>query len=118
MTSFAWNGTRNLIWRWLAEIPSRFRRSTASTSTPHVEPQPTSVTSASAGPSSFGAGRCSGTVVILRPRLSTIFLRRTVSVYTSLMSTPSSSCSSVPATYRWPGTPGTARGEMPDAVSL
>jgi len=51
--------------------------------------------------------------VHLRPRRSMIACRLCGSVNSSLMSTPSSSCSSVATTWACPGVPGTARGETP-----
>ena len=71
--------------------------STASRITPSVEPQPTSVTAAFSGPTSFGGAMSLIAAFILRPRFSTIMRRLFGLVNSSLMSVPSSSCSSVAA---------------------
>ena len=81
-----------------------------------VDPQPIRVTSALAGPCSLGGSTEASMPWTLRIRFSIMARRFTVLVYSSLMSTPSSSCSSLETTWVWPGTPGTARGETPLSV--
>jgi hypothetical protein len=76
------------------------------------------VTTALFGPTSFGGAIWERMVSILRARFSTIMRRLAGLVNSSLMSVPSSSCSSVAAIWMCPGTPGTARGEIPLEVFL
>ena len=85
---------------------------------PSVEPQPISVTSASAGPSSTGGGTAASMPCTLRMRFSIMARRLAWLVYSSLMSTPFSSCSSLETTCMKPGMPGIARGETPLSVIL
>jgi len=65
---------------------------------PFVEPQPTSVTWAFSGPTSLAEQWRARAVCNLRARFSTICWRLRGLVNSSLMSVPSSSCSSVAAT--------------------
>ena len=58
--------------------------------TPSVEPQPISVTSASAGPDSFGGWTAASMPAILRMRFSIMARRLCGLVNSSLISTPSS----------------------------
>ena len=85
---------------------------------PSVEPQPISVTSASGGPSSTGGGTMASIPCTLRMRFSIMARRLAWLVYSSLMSTPFSSCSSLETVWVKPGMPGMARGEMPLSVIL
>jgi len=82
--------------------------------TPLGTPQPIKVTSALRGPSSAGRWNgglnadhlAHGAFPSWRGRLIGL-------VNSSLINTPSSSCSSVPAVWVWPGTPGMRAGEIP-----
>src|SRR5216117_2456885 len=94
------------------------RISQASSITPLVDPQPINVTSASRGPHNSGGETAASIPTTFRMRFSIMARRLIGLVNSSLINTPSSSCSSVAAVWMWPGTPGMARGEIPLSVIL
>ena len=73
--------------------------SRASWITPWVDPQPIRVTSAFAGPCNLGGGIVASIPCTLRMRFSIMARRLLGLVYSSLISMPSSSCSSLEATW-------------------
>jgi len=81
--------------------------------TPLVDPQPIKVTSALRGPAARAGGTAASNADHLAHALFIMARRLIVLVNSSLINTPSSSLSSVPAVWVWPGTPGMARGEIP-----
>ena len=76
VTSAAWKGTIHLMASWFADTPRSASCSIASLMTPAVDPQPTSVTSASAAPSICGAAIRLLAFSNLRARFSTEARRR------------------------------------------
>src|SRR6185437_5934161 len=100
----------------LDSLPRKLRARLADCSIGRAHP--IRVTSASAGPSSFGFGTIASMPCTLRMRFSIIRRRLAWLVYSSEISTPFSSCSSDETTCVWPSTPGMARGDTPLSVIL